>query len=215
MHFPDIEQRVNDLPQSIGLNREQIFPFGVWMGNVAGTLGQLAAATTSLGFSFDNNAIEVLRIGGAVTQTSFLWTTFAFQSHWRRNQRDRTPILDIAVRARKVDLTGSAAENADLALLAQLSFCPLGSNTYTAATAVSWTLPAKTLAASPGTALDYTGSLLGGLTEAQLNTLVPGTLCKITLSTQELVGTDLAVLIQSVRVGVAQHLRSNTRLHNP
>lgn len=168
----------------------------------------LTTATTGIGRARDNSVYVTLHAGGSVDQTGGFETSFPVPG-WLYTGGDlnRRPQFAVEVAARKVDLTGSATENADLSFTATLLVKGLADDTLTSLGSFTQVLPAKVAANAPGTMLRYSGELLSATTAANLARLVPGAIFVLRLTFNEAIGTNLAVRFQHVRVQVRRDIK--------
>jgi hypothetical protein len=164
----------------------------------------LAAATTGIGIAQDNSASWMLHAGGAVDQTSGFEASIAVPGNFFRGEFGRRPQVRVGLTMRKVDLTGSATENADLSVKAELFVQALADASLTSVGSTTTVLPAKTALAAAGSMLSYSADLLAATSAANLAKIVPGSLLVLRITVNEAVGTNLAVRIRNVRL---QYLR--------
>lgn len=164
------------------------------------------AATTGAGFALDNSVFVAGHLGGSVDATGGLEASCPVPPNMFFGEPSGLrPKVAARIAARKVDLTGSATENADLALVVTLLVKPVGEAALTSLGSASFTLPAKTAATATDAYLNYTTpDLLASTSAANLAKITPGATLFFRVGVQEAVGTNLAVRIQHFE---AQYLR--------
>jgi hypothetical protein len=160
----------------------------------------LAAATTGIGIAQDNSASWMLHMGGAVDQTSGFEASITVPGNFFRGEFGRRPQVRVGLTMRKVDLTGSATENADLSVKAELFVQALADASLTSVGSTTTVLPAKTALAAAGSMLSYSADLLASTSAANLAKIVPGSLLVLRITVNEAIGTNLVVRIRNVRL---------------
>ena len=164
----------------------------------------LAAATTAIGRAQDNSGPWILHMGGAVDETVGFETSVTVPGNFFRGEFGRRPQIRVGLTMRKIDLTGSATENDNLSVKAELFVQALADASPTSVGSTTTVLPAKTALAAAGSMLSYSADLLASTSAANLAKIVPGSLLTLRISVNEAVGTNLAVRIRNVRL---QYLR--------
>jgi len=160
----------------------------------------LAAATTGIGIAQDNSASWMLHMGGSVDQTSGFEASITVPGNFFRGEFGRRPQIRVGLTMRKVDLTGSATENADLSVKAELFVQALADASLTSVGSTTTVLPAKTALAAAGSMVSYSADLLASTSAANLAKIVPGSLLVLRITVNEAVGTNLVVRIRNVRL---------------
>lgn len=201
----DINTEIEKSQPGMGWTDELVFTPADFYSLADGA--SLTTATTGIGRARDNSVYVTLHAGGSVDQTGGFEASIPVPGWFFRGEFQRRPQVGIEFAARKVDLTGSATDNADLSLKAELFVKGLADDTLTSLGSFTQVLPAKTAANAPGTMLRYSDEVLQSTSAANLAKIVPGAIFVLRLTVNEAVGTNLAVRIQHVRIQVRRDIK--------
>jgi hypothetical protein len=227
-----------------GFYRRERFDLMSFIWDDNGTLKALAASTTgTVGFKYvtgGTNATD--KIMGLVwnasaDQTDILVKDWALPTTWKKDggaAGSRSKII-LAAKVRKLDASGSASDNADLALLAQASWHNSNlsasentesdgdstiNNLGTLATPVPVTfetlagaavIPTDAVADSEAAFRWMFADITAGMTAAQLAALKPGATMTFKIYPNEAIGTNLALEVVEIAVICLEHLVPQNR----
>lgn len=179
--------------------------FANWtLGTFATAMGRSNSAAAYILPVGGSNQVEALRWKATATTTDIAQFQMMLDPRKRLHSEVAKSGLHLILRARKLDTTGSAAEDSALGFSVTATFASpkysddgteLDGTGFVTSTADAQLLPAKSADNAPAAFRTYRFNLLKGLTDAQKAAIGPMSTVAISIAPSKTVGTALAAEI--------------------
>lgn len=205
----NLERVIQESQPDIGYTEDVPMPLGAWTLG-AGTIipatgsGVVGASTVT-----STGVLNVLLWNATADQSDTIRLDWTLPGQFKSKSigQSDAPILQLLIKARLRDTTGSATANADLALTATAAFHAVGETAIGALSAVvSNTVGAVDYAEATVAGFAwYTFDIYGGMSAAQKTALAPLETIQFVVAPQEAIGTALALEVASTVIRYRRH----------
>jgi len=205
----NLERVISESQPDTGFIEDAPVPLGAWTLGAGTIIPATGAGVVGASTVTSTGVLNVLLWNATADQTDTIRLDWTLPGQFKSKNigQGEAPVLQLLIKARLRDTTGSATANADLALTATASFHSVGETAIGAlAAVVSNTVGAVDYAEA---AVDgfawYTFDIYGGMSAAQKTALVPLESIQFVVAPQEAVGTALALEVMSTVIRYRRH----------
>jgi hypothetical protein len=205
----NLERVISESQPDTGYIEDAPQPLGAWNLGAGTTIAAAGSGIVGVSTVTSTNAMNVLLWNATADSGDTVRLDWTLPGQFKSKDigQGEAPVLQLLIKARLRDTTGSATANADLALTAQAVFHKLAQTSIgTLSAVVSNTVGATDYAEA---AVDgfawYTFDIYGAMSAAQKTALSPLDSIQFVVGPQEAVGTALALEVMSTVIRYRRH----------
>jgi hypothetical protein len=205
----NLERVISESQPDTGFIEDAPVPLGAWTLGAGTIIPATGAGVVGASTVTSTGVLNVLLWNATADQTDTIRLDWTLPGQFKSKDigQGEAPVLQLLIKARLRDTTGSATANADLALTATAAFHSVGETAIGAlASVVSNTVGATDYAEATVAGFAwYTFDIYGGMSAAQKTALAPLETIQFVVAPQEAVGTALALEVASTVIRYRRH----------
>lgn len=205
----NLERVIQESQPDIGYTEDAPQPLGAWNLGAGTTIAAAGSGIVGVGTCTSTNAMNVLLWNATADSGDSVRLDWTLPGQFKSKDigQGEAPILQLLIKARVRDTTGSATANTDLALTVQAVFHKLAQTSIGTLSAVVSNIVGATdyaEAAVDGFAW-YTFDVYGAMSAAQKTALSPLDSIQFVVAVDQAVGTALALEVMSTVIRYRRH----------